>query len=51
MVPDFMPNTKMVAPLGPASDSPDAIRQLLVAGVDVFRLNASHSAKPAACSL
>jgi pyruvate kinase len=32
-----------MATLGPASDSPEAIRQLLLAGVDVFRLNASHS--------
>ena len=38
-----MPNTKIVATLGPASDSPAVIRQLLLAGVDVFRLNASHS--------
>jgi pyruvate kinase len=41
-----MPNTKIVATLGPASDSPAAIRQLLLAGVDVFRLNASHGAQP-----
>ena len=38
-----MPNTKIVATLGPASDSPAAIRHLLAAGADVFRLNASHS--------
>jgi pyruvate kinase len=38
-----MPNTKIVATLGPASDSPAVIQQLLLAGVDVFRLNASHS--------
>src|SRR5258707_3969927 len=37
-----MRTTKIVATLGPTSDSADIIRQLLVAGVDVFRLNASH---------
>jgi pyruvate kinase len=37
-----MPNTKIVATLGPASDPPDILRSLLAAGVDVFRLNASH---------
>src|SRR4051794_20690141 len=34
--------TKIVATLGPATDSPETLRQLLEAGADVFRLNASH---------
>ncbi len=33
---------KIVATLGPASSSPDVIRSLFVAGVDVFRMNFSH---------
>src|SRR5260221_5591982 len=37
-----MPTTKIAATLGPASDSPEMLRNLLAAGVDVFRLNASH---------
>jgi len=35
-------NPKIVATLGPASSSPDAIRTLFEAGADVFRLNFSH---------
>ena len=35
-------NAKIVATLGPASDSPEAIRALFEAGADVFRLNFSH---------
>src|SRR5260370_5310374 len=37
-----MPNTKIVGPLGTASDSPSVLHRLLEAGVDVFRLNASQ---------
>jgi pyruvate kinase len=37
-----MRHTKIVATLGPASDSDDVLDQLMVAGVDVFRLNFSH---------
>ncbi len=34
--------TKIVATVGPASRSPERIRELILAGVDVFRLNFSH---------
>lgn len=40
-----MRNTKIVATLGPASDSEETIRALIEAGVDVFRLNASHGSQ------
>jgi pyruvate kinase len=35
-------NVKIVATLGPASDSAEMIRALYIAGADVFRLNMSH---------
>ena len=35
-------NTKTVATLGPATDAPGVLKQLLLAGADIFRLNASH---------
>ena len=37
--------TKIVATLGPASSHPQAIVELLRAGVDVFRLNFSHGSQ------
>ncbi|EHQ52955.1 Pyruvate kinase [Ectothiorhodospira sp. PHS-1] len=37
-----MRRTKIVATLGPATDSPSAMRALVKAGVDVVRINFSH---------
>jgi pyruvate kinase len=37
-----MRRTKIIATLGPASSSDGVIRELIAAGVDVFRLNFSH---------
>src|SRR4051794_29171681 len=37
-----MRTTKIVATLGPATDPPETLRKMFEAGVNVFRLNASH---------
>ncbi|MBE0647227.1 MAG: pyruvate kinase [Bacteroidales bacterium] len=37
-----MRRTKIIATIGPASSSPEVIRQLILAGMDVARLNFSH---------
>ncbi|MDX9912165.1 MAG: pyruvate kinase [Phycisphaerales bacterium] len=34
--------TKIVATIGPASDSPEMVRRLIEAGVNIFRFNFSH---------
>ena len=36
------PKTKIVATVGPACDSPDMLRKLVIAGVTIFRLNFAH---------
>ena len=42
MTPKVLRRTKIVATIGPASDSEDMIARLINAGVNVFRLNFSH---------
>ncbi|MGI9517393.1 MAG: pyruvate kinase, partial [Pirellulaceae bacterium] len=37
--------TKTVATVGPASNSLEMLKQLLVAGVDVFRINMAHGTR------
>jgi pyruvate kinase len=37
-----MRRTKMVATVGPATSGDGPLRELIAAGVDVFRLNFSH---------
>ncbi|MEC9145198.1 MAG: pyruvate kinase, partial [Pseudomonadota bacterium] len=38
----FQRATKIVATIGTASGTPEVLRERLVAGVNVFRLNFSH---------
>jgi len=37
-----MPRTRIICTIGPASNSPDAMRSLIRAGMDVARINFSH---------
>ncbi len=38
-----MRKTKIICTLGPATESPEVLRQLIANGADVFRLNMSHA--------
>jgi pyruvate kinase len=40
--PDLMRRTKIVATIGPATESPERLRELIAAGATTFRLNFSH---------
>ena len=44
MYPNFH-HTKIVATVGPSSASAEMIKKLIIAGVDIFRLNFSHSSQ------
>jgi len=38
-----MRRTKIIATLGPVSESPERLRELMLTGVNIFRLNMSHA--------
>ena len=41
-----MRSTKIIATVGPASDTDAALDALIAAGVDIVRLNFSHGTQP-----
>jgi len=43
MAPALSRQTKIIATLGPASDSPERLLELISRGVDIFRLNMAHA--------
>ena len=38
-----MRNTKIICTLGPASETPEKLREMILAGTSIFRLNMSHA--------
>jgi len=42
-MPDYFRHTKIIATLGPATDSKEMLAKLILAGVDVLRLNMAHA--------
>jgi pyruvate kinase len=45
MVTRELSNTKIVVTLGPATDSPTILCEMMAAGVSIFRVNASHGSR------
>lgn len=43
MIGRMLRKTKIIATLGPATDSPEVLKELILAGTNVFRLNMSHA--------
>ncbi|QDU55274.1 pyruvate kinase [Aeoliella mucimassa] len=43
--PRYYRHTKIIATLGPATESPEMLEQLIAAGVDVLRLNMAHASR------
>ncbi|MDO3384329.1 pyruvate kinase, partial [Gilvimarinus sp. SDUM040013] len=39
----YLKKTKIVATLGPATDSPEILLEMMRKGTDVFRINFSHA--------
>ena len=35
--------TRIIATLGPASETPERLREMMLAGTNIFRLNMSHA--------
>lgn len=48
-MPEQLRRTKIVATLGPATDSPETLEQIIRAGLDVTRLNFSHGSAEEHC--
>ena len=50
-MPGHYRHTKIIATLGPSTESAERLGQLITAGVDVFRLNMAHGTGEWAASL
>ncbi|HLX64826.1 MAG TPA: pyruvate kinase [Planctomycetota bacterium] len=48
--PDARRRTKIVATIGPATDSPEMLRKVMLAGADVLRVNFSHGDAKCNCA-